>query len=657
MFASIRSWKTSALIRNRRIVGLVACALMGIFAALTAGCWSTVGSDSNGPGAGIVPSSIIDRPSVTRIVPADAAVNVKTEFGAKGDGVTDDTAAIQAAISASAGLSNPKGNVYLPSGTYIISKPLEWRLPDGAWDTGADLIGQNRDHTILRLKDGTSGFNDPAAPKSMIVTASQNAASDGGGNQAFNNFIFDLTIDVGRNNPGANGIDYMAHNRGAIRNVVITAPGDSGNIGLSMVRKWPGPAMIEDVAIRGFSRGMLMGSWEYGITLENLRFSAQRVAGIDNINNTLSIRRMVSRNSVPAIINGGATTLVESELLGGATDNSAIMNQKMVFVREVGIGGYGALINDRGVVKNMPSSGEYSSSAPISLTGASHSLSLPVPETPVVPNFSASQWAGLGTASTTDWIDDTAALQAALSSGRPVVYLRPGRIVVSKTLEVPRTVKAIVGYEGFIHATSGQFAGFTNAAVFRINGGSTDHIAISHLGLKANLGVVDFENSGARTVALTDIHISASPIRGGNTWFLNDIEGGAGWNFTTGQRIYARQFNTEQSATKVVNNGATLWILGIKTENVGTVVESRNGASTEILGGLLYPSAPVPAGRPGFLSVDSKQSFNFSVSAHTAKNRYDPLISTTVAGKEMHLKPPSGPGGFGSRVPLYVDGF
>lgn len=518
-------------------------------------------------------------------------------------------------------------------------------------------MGQNRDRTILKLKDGASGFGDPAAPKSVIVTASQNAAPDGGGNQAFSNFIFDLTIDVGRNNRGANGIDYMAHNRGAIRNVVITAPAGSGNVGLSMARKWPGPAMIEDVAIRGFSRGVLVGAWEYGITFENLRVSGQRFAGIENINNILSIRRMVSYNSVPAIINGGAVTLVESELLDGASGGSAIENQRMVFLRRVVIGGYAALINDRGITKNMPENGEYASSTPLSLTGTTRSLSLPVPETPVVPNFPASEWAGLGATSTTDWVDDTAALQAALNSGKPVVYLRPGQLVVSKTVQVPSTVKAIIGYGGLIHATSGQFAEATNSPIFRINGGRNDHIAISHLSFKANPGVVDFENAGTGTIALTDIHIGASPIRGGKTWFLNDVEGGAGWNLTAGQFVYARQFNPEQSTTKVVNNGATFWVLGIKSENIGTVVESRKGASTEVLGGLLYPVRAVPAGRPGFQSIDSKQSLTFSVSAHAATHRYEPLISTTVAGKTMLLKPPPEPGGFGSRVPLYVDGF
>jgi hypothetical protein len=657
LFASIHLRKTLQSIRSRVIVGLVAAALTGTFAAQTVNAAPSVGGEASvAASTGAVPSSVIDRYANDRIVPADAVVNVKTQFGAKGDGITDDTAAIQAAISAAVGLTNTKSNLYFPVGTYLISKPLEWKLPNGAWNTGADLIGQNRDHTILKLKDGAPGFGDPAAPKSMIVTASQNAPPDGGGNQAFDNFIFDLTINVGSNNLGANGIDYLASNRGAVRNVAITAPAGSGNVGLSMARSWPGPAMIEDVAIRGFSRGVLMGAYQYGITFENLRVYGQRVAGIENINNTLSIRRMVSRNSAPAIINGEAITLVESDLLGGAAGSSAITNQNMVFLRNVNVSGYATLINDRGVARNMPASGEYSSSTPLSLTGTTHSLSLPVPETPVVSNFPASGWAGLGAASTTDSVDDTAALQAALNSGKPVVYLRPGQIIVSKTLEVPSTVKAIVGYEGVIQATS-QVAG----PIFRIHGSSTDQIAISYLTVRANSGVVDFENSGTGTVALTDINMggntTASPIRGGNTWFLDDVEGGGGWNLTQAQHIYARQFNAEQSTTKVVNDNATLWVLGIKTEGAGTVVESRNGASTEILGGLLYPVQAVPVGQPGFLSVDSKQSLTFSVSASAASNRYDPLISTTIAGKTMLLKPPPGSGGFGSRVPLYVDGF
>lgn len=48
-------------------------------------------------------------------------------YGAKGDGSTDDTSAINAAVSAwSAG--GGKGFVYLPAGTYLISSTLNWKI-------------------------------------------------------------------------------------------------------------------------------------------------------------------------------------------------------------------------------------------------------------------------------------------------------------------------------------------------------------------------------------------------------------------------------------------------------------------------------------------------------------------------------------------------
>ncbi len=47
-------------------------------------------------------------------------LNVKTGYGAMGDGTCDDTAAIQAALDAAAG----GGTVYLAAGTYTITAPL-----------------------------------------------------------------------------------------------------------------------------------------------------------------------------------------------------------------------------------------------------------------------------------------------------------------------------------------------------------------------------------------------------------------------------------------------------------------------------------------------------------------------------------------------------
>jgi polygalacturonase len=44
--------------------------------------------------------------------------DIKTAFGAKGDGVSDDTAAFEVAIAAIA----RKGTLLLPKGTYVITR-------------------------------------------------------------------------------------------------------------------------------------------------------------------------------------------------------------------------------------------------------------------------------------------------------------------------------------------------------------------------------------------------------------------------------------------------------------------------------------------------------------------------------------------------------
>src|SRR5437763_15601030 len=80
--------------------------------------------------------------------PFPSWANVKTNFGAVGDGVTDDTAAIQKALSA-LGPTNP--TLYFPAGTYRISQTLTL-----AGQVYVNIIGQDPSNTTI-LWAGSSG--------------------------------------------------------------------------------------------------------------------------------------------------------------------------------------------------------------------------------------------------------------------------------------------------------------------------------------------------------------------------------------------------------------------------------------------------------------------------------------------------------------------
>tara|TARA_R110001632_G_C11336588_1_gene417017 strand:- start:50 stop:2245 length:2196 start_codon:yes stop_codon:yes gene_type:complete len=85
-------------------------------------------------------SAIEIRAFIERVITTTAISNVK-DFGAKGDGTTDDSAAIQAALDL-------QGQVYIPSGTYLINTTLRIK-------SNTKLYGDGIEATIL--KEGGNG--------------------------------------------------------------------------------------------------------------------------------------------------------------------------------------------------------------------------------------------------------------------------------------------------------------------------------------------------------------------------------------------------------------------------------------------------------------------------------------------------------------------
>lgn len=79
-------------------------------------------------------------------------VSVK-DFGAIGDGVTDDTAAIQAALNSGA------TTVYFPEGTYNVSSPVMINSYTKMYGDGMDTIIQKTNNTTVTLTDPSSGLS------------------------------------------------------------------------------------------------------------------------------------------------------------------------------------------------------------------------------------------------------------------------------------------------------------------------------------------------------------------------------------------------------------------------------------------------------------------------------------------------------------------
>ena len=126
------------------------------------------------------------------------SVSVK-DFGAVGDGSTDDTTAIQAAITA-----NPNGTVYLPAGTYKISSVLNITASTTLVGAGinATFISQSTNSTgILNFTGTFGGFNNLAVsysgtPVSGATAVNSTAGSLHASDFAINSAYIGLNINT-----------------------------------------------------------------------------------------------------------------------------------------------------------------------------------------------------------------------------------------------------------------------------------------------------------------------------------------------------------------------------------------------------------------------------------------------------------------------------
>lgn len=573
--------------------------------------------------------------------PADAGVVDVTRppYTARGDGKTDDTAALQKALDEQTG----RGSIlYFPNGVYLVSGSLRLPLKNLRGNTNygnTHLLGESRAGVILRLKDGA--FPDPARPAAVIDSGPHGSAD------WFHNSVENLTIETGKGNPGAIGLRFFSNNTGAVRDVSLRSGDGQGIIGLDLAyNDMNGPLLVQRVLVYGFVVGVKTGATVNSQTFSQLSLEGQTQFGFRNEGQFLAIEDLTSVNTVPALSNvSGLIALAGARLtgVGGADQQTAILNMADLYMRDIHTTGYRAVIESlRSPPSPLPARNvaEFTSDPVVHLfSSPSRALGLPIQQAPKVLWDDPATWASplVYGARPNQEQDAAPAIQAAIDSGAATVYLPTGNWRVGHTIHVRGRVRRIIGIECSLEPIAPLIG--QNAPLLRVEEG-VGRVQIERMSTNFADGPFFFlEQACARTLILRDVAVNfqGRPDTYRNTGtgavFLENVVGGP-FRFQH-QQVWARQLNQESQGTHIYNDGATLWILGLKTERGGTLIDTFHGGRTEVLGGLCYTTT---AGKlaPMFVNSDSAVSVTLGERCYSG-DPYTTILQETRGAKTKTL--------------------
>lgn len=581
------------------------------------------------------------------VFPDDRSVlDVKKHLGAKGDGKSDDSDILQRALDIGSGRDKEAAGefgrhtrvVYLPNGTYRLTKSLVVKSAVGPW-----LYGESRDGVVLKLDDGVKDVT-------AVLRTHPNEKGPTSADWFMRN-LRNFTVDAG-NNPGTDGIRYHATNSGILKNVRVIGKGKVGiNAGFL---DQSGPNLIQDVEIEGFERG-LQSQWVWGGTLSRVTIRNCRSEGIYVNANVLAIEDLRVEGTPVGIINdapkgqewwGGVVAVTGAKFSGGKADGAAIVNNSRLYARDVEAVGFARAIESNG--SSGPSEGlkvaEFSSSKARKLwpDAPDESLKLPIKREPEVAwESDTAKWLCVDDfgAVAGDNKDDSDAIERALAAaakdGKTVVYFRgigggdPNWYELSRPLRVPAPVRFIVGL-GFGRVLDPKKSG----AGFVVDDASAPVVKFQNLDSFGGPPIT-LTNASAKNVLFAESCGVTIIGDGGGDIFANDCPASLHLK-RKGQHAWTRHLNPEGTSDTglVQNDGGTLWCLGVKHEGTGVRFATRNGGSTEILGLFNYGGTKDENDpRPCFIVEDSSFSLagirEIAFNQHTFLNK----VRETRAGE------------------------
>ncbi len=490
----------------------------------------------------------------------------------------------------------PSRILYLPAGTYLISDTITYNFEKlknlfgrrycSELNRFIHFKGEGMDKTIIRLQDNNRLFR--YGERRPMIDFMRGPFS----NVSMMNTIEDLTLDVGAGNPGAIGLRFHSSNTGRVQNVTVRSsdPEYRGYAGIFL--EYNQTNILKNIHIDGFQTGVLARNQGHSNAFEELYITHAKT-GITADGPILGVLNSEIKAFGTAInvINEATVSVMHTKLehLEGYEPGDGIRFTSSVgYLRNVESKGYKiAVVNmyDRviwgdGVVK------EYCNVKRNDPLFAEEYFELPIEPQPVyewngdmsivaeVDDFGAK-----GDGKT----DSTAAIQAAMNSGKEYVVFGEGRYLVSDEISIPASVKAINFMYCDFEATP-ELCESKEKGLFAITEDSDTVLCMDDgFAFEKFYGYIRFIRHGAkRDLAVSDVHIQTGAFYfntvGGSKVYLDNVAstmgvfGGIGYgatpcfHFKDGQKVWARQFNPERSADNCLVEGCDFWCYGFKTE-------------------------------------------------------------------------------------------
>lgn len=588
-------------------------------------------------------------PSI-RFPKSPSVVNIKEPpYSAKGNGVADDSDAIQKALDDNMGEAHV---LYFPAGTYVITRTLKWSKKNAkgidAW--GKNWIqGENVATTRILLRAKT--FDDPASPQSMMWCGGFGSAD------WFHNYIQDLTFDIGDENRGAVALQFYSNNSGAVRNCRFVDKANVGLIGLDLGhRDMNGPLLVKNCEVVGFDCGIKTSHAVNGQVFEDITLRGQRKFGFDNEGQSISLCSIDSENAVPAIRSYGNLCVINSRLKGTGSAKSvpAIIgyNGGQLYVREVDTHGYSRGVADvatpdwsaalrepdgANIVANGKATlrtdgakiAEYSTSLPNSAFPVTKDRAMvPFRRSPKVAIDAPNEWANVDDfgADPSGQKDSAIAIQKAIDSGASTIFF-PGNYAVESTIVVRGRANHFIGVGAWIDYTAKA------KPDFRIEDGDRSTVVFEHFSF-VHGGIEIATNRAIFMKSVSDCDLTSTVAAQGGELYFED--------FVThnlrlkDQSVWARQLNVENEGLHIECDGGELWILGYKTERGGTLIRAASDAKVEVLGGFSYTTT---AGKLGpMFDIDGASVFTFFAEVCYNNDPFEVLVRERRNEETRELK-------------------